>query len=64
MPGAACVQHFTLRLVLWWRGVIPWQYARFLDYATERMFLQRIGGRYRFIHELLRDHLAAAQLKH
>ena len=64
VPGAACVQHFTLRLVLWWRGVIPWQYARFLDHATERMFLQRIGGRYRFIHELLRDHLAAAQLKH
>jgi ParB-like chromosome segregation protein Spo0J len=56
VPGAACIQHFILRLVLWGQGFAPWHYARFLDYATERMFLQRIGGRYRFIHNLLRDH--------
>ena len=59
VPGAACVQHVVLRFVLWCRGVAPWRYARFLDYATERMLLQRIGGRYRFIHNLLRDHFAA-----
>ncbi|MGH7331884.1 MAG: TIR domain-containing protein [Candidatus Rokuibacteriota bacterium] len=59
VPGAACIQHFILRLVLWCRGVAPWRYAHFLDYATERMFLQRIGGSYRFIHDLLRDHFAA-----
>ena len=58
LPGAACIQHFTLRFVLWCSGFIPWRYPRFLDHATERMLLQRVGGRYRFIHILLRDHLA------
>ncbi|KAM3115973.1 NACHT domain-containing protein [Phormidesmis sp. 146-33] len=58
-PGKACVQHFSLRLVLFLNRAIPWNYARFLNYATERMFLQRIGGRYRFIHKLLQDHFAA-----
>jgi hypothetical protein len=33
-------------------------YARFLDYCTERLFLQRVGGRYRFIHKMLQDHFA------
>ena len=58
VPGAACIQHFALRFILWCRGVTPWNYARFLNYATERMLLQRVGGRYRFIHELLREHFA------
>jgi hypothetical protein len=61
VPGAACIQHFTLRLVLWACELAPLRYARFLNYAPERMFLQRIGGRYRFIHDLLRDHVAAMQ---
>ncbi|HYX14411.1 MAG TPA: NACHT domain-containing protein [Nostoc sp.] len=54
----ACVQHFTLRLILYFKGYIPWNYAHFLDYCTERFFLQRIGGRYRFIHKILQDHFA------
>jgi len=33
-------------------------YARFLNYCTELTLLQRVGGRYRFIHKLLQDHLA------
>ena len=36
----------------------PWNYADFLDYAAERKLLHKIGGGYRFIHELLRDYLA------
>jgi hypothetical protein len=63
VPGAACIQHFALRFILWCRGVTPWNYARFLNYATERMLLQRVGGRYRFIHELLREHFAAMEPK-
>ena len=58
VPGTACLQHLTLRLILWQNGYIPWNYARFLNYATERVFLQRVGGRYRFIHDLLREHFA------
>ena len=63
IPGFACLQHFTLRLILWWNGYIPWKYARFLDYCTERLFLQRVGGRYRFIHKLLQDHFAEMEFK-
>jgi hypothetical protein len=59
VPGAACIQHFTLRAVLWGFGLSPWRLVRFLNYATERMLLQRVGGRYRFIHGLLGEHLAA-----
>ncbi len=56
--GCACIQHLSLRLVLFLSRAIPWDYARFLNYATERMFLQRVGGRYRFIHKLLQEHMA------
>lgn len=61
--GEASIQHFTLRLILYHNGYIPWNYARFLDYCTERHFLQRIGGRYRFIHKLLQEHFAAMSLE-
>ena len=62
VPGAACIQHFVLRFVLWASGVLPLRFVRFLNAATRGRLLQRVGGRYRFIHVLLRDHLAAAAL--
>jgi hypothetical protein len=58
LPGAACIQHFVLRFVLWVSGTLPLRYVRFLNYGTRRRLLQRVGGRYRFIHVLLRDHLS------
>lgn len=61
--GKACIQHFVLRLILYRNGYIPWNYARFLDYCTECLFLQRVGGRYRFIHRLLQEHFAAMPLE-
>ncbi|MHC5717613.1 MAG: NACHT domain-containing protein, partial [Nostoc sp.] len=61
--GKAAIQHFALRLILYFSGYIPWNYARFLDYSTERLFLQRVGGRYRFIHKLLQDHFAQMEFK-
>jgi hypothetical protein len=60
LPGAACIQHFIMRGVLWASGAIPLRLVHFLDFATERRVLQRVGGRYRFIHVSLRDHLADA----
>lgn len=56
--GDACIQHFSLRLVLWHNRYIPWNYAKFLSRAAERRFIQQIGGRYRFIHRLLLEHFA------
>jgi len=61
--GKACIQHFTLRLILYCNGYIPWNYARFLDYATERIFLQKVGGGYIFIHRLLLEHFAQMKLE-
>ncbi len=56
------IQHFTLRLVLYRNGYIPWNYAKFLDHAAKHRFIQRVGGRYRFMHDLLRKHFAQMPL--
>lgn len=60
--GLACVQHLILRLFLYINGYSPWNYTYFLDYCTERLLLQRVGGRYRFIHKLLQDYFAQMPL--
>lgn len=58
-PGLICIQHLMLRLVLCFVSEsIPLDFVSFLDYAEERIFLQRVGGGYKFIHNLLRDHFA------
>ncbi|MCC3457474.1 serine protease [Microcoleus sp. PH2017_08_TRC_O_A] len=60
--GKTCIQHFSLRLVLWGSKLIPWNYAQFLGYSTERRFLQQAGGRYWFIHRFLQEHFAEMPL--
>ncbi len=54
----AVIQHFTLRLIIYRNGDIPWNYAKFLEHAVKHRFIQRLGGRYRFMHDLLRKHFA------
>ncbi len=56
--GLDIIQHYTLRLILIIQGHTPANYARFLDYAVDRIFLQKVGGGYRFIHRLLLEHFA------
>jgi eukaryotic-like serine/threonine-protein kinase len=56
--GLDVIQHYTLRLILLIQGQTPANYARFLDYAVDRIFLQKVGGGYRFIHRLLLEHFA------
>lgn len=62
--GQACLQHLTLRLVLWSQNRIPWNYARFLDSAVEMVFLQKAGGSYFFMHRMLLEHFAQMEPKH
>jgi ATP-dependent Clp protease adapter protein ClpS/energy-coupling factor transporter ATP-binding protein EcfA2 len=57
--GTACIQHLILRLILFKNGTAPWNLARFLDWAAERTFLQKVGGGYIFTHRLLQEHFAA-----
>lgn len=59
--GLACIQHFVLRLILLRSNFTPWNYAKFLDYAAERLFLRKVGGGYIFVHRLLMDYLAARE---
>ncbi|MDF5726255.1 MAG: hypothetical protein PUP91_38620, partial [Rhizonema sp. PD37] len=56
--GTPVIKHFILRIILWFSGYTPWNYAKFLNYSTDRLFLQRVGGSYRFMHDLLRQHFA------
>lgn len=60
--GQALLQHFALRLVLAWNRYAPLRYDLLLNYCTERLLLQRVGGRYRFMHKLLQDHFAKMDL--
>jgi predicted lipid-binding transport protein (Tim44 family) len=60
--GNAVIQHIIIRLILYQNGGIPWNYARFLDHAVQHRFIQRVGGRYRFMHDLLRKHFAQMPL--
>lgn len=54
----AALQHFWIRICLTKNGDTPWNYAKFLDHAARHRFIQRTGGRYRFTHDLLRQHFA------
>jgi hypothetical protein len=56
--GAACIKHFTLRQMLHKKGRIPWNYAKFLDFASERLLMKKIGGGYVFFHRMLLEHFA------
>lgn len=56
--GLDVIKHYTLRAILIYQGHTPRKYADFLDDAAKLIFLQKVGGGYRFIHRLLRDHFA------
>jgi tetratricopeptide (TPR) repeat protein len=60
--GDTFFYHISLRLSLFLTRSIPWDYTKILDYNTELLLLQRVGGEYRFIHDLLRNSLAQAQI--
>jgi hypothetical protein len=60
VDGLAFVQHWVLRLLCTLSEVAPWRYACFLDYATERILLRRVGGGYIFIHRMPLEYFARA----
>ena len=59
---AAFLQHFVLRFFLWRLNLLPWNLVAFLDEATARLLLRKIGGSYIFVHRLLRDVLATQNM--
>jgi hypothetical protein len=58
LAGGACIKHVVLRIILYRNGYIPWNYASFLNYASDRIFLRKVGGSYIFIHRMLQEYFA------
>ena len=54
----AAMSHYTLRFWLWRMHYFPWKAVPFLEDATTRILLQRVGGGYRFVHRLILDYFA------
>lgn len=61
MGGLASFRHYVVRFLLWRTGAVPWRYVPFLDYATERILLRKVGGGYIFMHRLLLDYFASLE---
>jgi hypothetical protein len=59
--GLAVLKHIILRALLLRESVIPFNYASFLDSASERLFLRKIGGAYIFVHRILLNFLAESE---
>ena len=57
--GRASIKHCALRFLLWKHNHVPLNYARFLDYCHEHIFLHKVGGGYSFIHRMLLEHFAS-----
>ncbi len=60
--GEAYLKHYILRYLLWRSGVMPYHFVHFLEEASERILLQKVGGGYRFIHPLFLDYFASQPL--
>jgi energy-coupling factor transporter ATP-binding protein EcfA2 len=54
----AAVQPYLVRFWLARSGVFPWRAVPFLEDATARILLRRVGGGYQFTHRLLLDYFA------
>ncbi len=54
------IQHYVLRLLLAMRRQVPFDIARFLDFAARDLeFMQKVGGGYIFMHRNLLEYFAS-----
>jgi hypothetical protein len=56
--GLTILRHYVIRWLLARSQTFPWRAQTFLDDATARILLQRVGGGYRFMHRRLLDYFA------
>jgi hypothetical protein len=56
--GRAWLQHLAVRVLLVRNQAAPWGYVGFLDQASDRLFLRKVGGGYVFVHRLLLEYFA------
>jgi hypothetical protein len=57
--GAACIQHFVLRLMLYSSSQVPWNFVTFFKKVEVRLFIQCTGGSYSFSHRYLQEYFAS-----
>ncbi|MCB8988952.1 MAG: hypothetical protein H6661_14520 [Ardenticatenaceae bacterium] len=62
--GVVPIQHYTLRWLLAWWGVLPYPFRdrgliAFLDAMHERILLRRVGGGWVFVHRSLLEYFAS-----
>jgi hypothetical protein len=62
--GLMAWRHYLIRLLLRRTQTFPWNMSRFLDDATARILLRRLGGGYQFTHRLLLEALADTTERH
>jgi hypothetical protein len=48
-----------MRLMVIRNGSTPRNYVRFLDHASDRILLRKVGGGYVFLHRMLMEYFAA-----
>ena len=58
MSSIALMQHFALRTIISLSNFMPWNFKRFLNYASELAILKKVGGGYIFTHRLLLEYFA------
>jgi GTPase SAR1 family protein len=55
------IKHIILRALLKYNGFAPFGYEKFLDYASNLIFLRKVGGGYEFIHGMILDYFASLE---
>ena len=60
--GLTVLRYYVIRGLLARHHTFPWRAQAFLDDATTRILLRRVGGGYGFIHRRLQDYFADAVL--
>lgn len=56
--GYAVIAHIALRIALAWEGSAPLNIVAFLNEASERVLMTRVGAGYIFAHRMLAEHIA------
>jgi hypothetical protein len=59
--GLAVWRHSVIRFLLQRSRIFPGRAPQFLNDASARFLLRRVGGGYSFVHRLLLDHLASRE---
>lgn len=54
--GSAIIDHLLLRLIFWYKDLLPRDLIGLLEYATDRSLMRKVGGGFIFVHPLIQDH--------